>query len=156
MTDFAPRLEALFDFLPAEVELAPLAVEGALPAGLRGTAWWIGPSRFERGGLRYRNWLDGDGMAMALHFGERGADFTARFVRGEKWSAEEAAGRALYRAFGTAFPGDRAKKFALGEYIRARRRCQATLRYGLLGTILTAFSRALHSRYRAADRMEMW
>jgi carotenoid cleavage dioxygenase-like enzyme len=107
MNDLAPRLEALFDFLPREADRAPLAVEGDLPAGLRGTAWWIGPGRFERGGLRYRNWLDGDGIVLGLRFAELGAELTARFVRGEKWTEEEEAGRALYRTFGTAFPGDR-------------------------------------------------
>jgi carotenoid cleavage dioxygenase-like enzyme len=107
MSDLAPCLEALFDRVPREIAGAALAVEGRLPAALDGTAWWIGPARFERGGLRYRNWLDGDGMALALRFGAGGASLTARFVRGEKWSAEEEAGRALFRAFGTAFPGDR-------------------------------------------------
>jgi all-trans-8'-apo-beta-carotenal 15,15'-oxygenase len=106
MSDLAPRLERLFDAAPAEAE-ARLAVEGELPAALRGSARWIGPARFGRGGLRYRNWLDGDGMVLALRFGAEGVDFTARWVRGEKWRAEEEAGRPLYRAFGTAFPGDR-------------------------------------------------
>lgn len=106
-SDLAPRLERLFDFVPAETTGARLTLEGRLPDGLRGDAYWIGPARFERGGVRYRNWLDGDGMALRLHFGADGVEYTARFVRGEKWRDEEQAGRALYRAFGTAFPGDR-------------------------------------------------
>ena len=39
--------------------------------------------------------------------GGDGPRLTARFVRSGKLADEEAAGRALYRAFGTAFPGDR-------------------------------------------------
>jgi all-trans-8'-apo-beta-carotenal 15,15'-oxygenase len=57
--------------------------------------------------LRYRHWLDGDGMVCALRFGDGGARFTSRYVRGTRLAEEEAAGRALYRSFGTAFPGDR-------------------------------------------------
>ncbi|HXO19731.1 MAG TPA: carotenoid oxygenase family protein, partial [Thermoanaerobaculia bacterium] len=33
--------------------------------------------------------------------------FANRFVRTPKWQAEEAAGQGIFRAFGTAFPGDR-------------------------------------------------
>lgn len=106
MTDLAPHLERLFDFLPLETDCS-LEPQGDIPRALRGTGYWIGPARFERAGLRYRNWLDGDGMAAALRFDDDGVHFTARFVRGEKWNAEEEAGRPLFRAFGTAFPGDR-------------------------------------------------
>ncbi|HEX9671589.1 MAG TPA: carotenoid oxygenase family protein [Thermoanaerobaculia bacterium] len=104
--DFAPHLERAFDFLPEERSEA-VAVAGELPAWLRGTLYVNGPGRFERGGLRYRHWLDGDGLIEALRCDEDGARFTCRFVRSVKWTAEEEAGRALFRAFGTAFPGDR-------------------------------------------------
>ncbi len=56
---------------------------------------------------RYRHWLDGDGMVCALRFGAEGVRFTSRYVRGTRLAEEEAAGRPLYRSFGTAFPGDR-------------------------------------------------
>jgi all-trans-8'-apo-beta-carotenal 15,15'-oxygenase len=46
-------------------------------------------------------------MVCALRFGEGGAHLTARYVRGSRLAEEEAAGRAIYRSFGTAFPGDR-------------------------------------------------
>ena len=49
-------------------------------------------------------------MVCALRFSppqSDGVHLTTRFVRGTKLADEEAAGRALYRAFGTAFPGDR-------------------------------------------------
>lgn len=110
MNDLAPGLERLFDFLPAEGDYG-IAPEGALPAFLRGSYYLNGPCRFARGEVRYRHWLDGDGMVSALHFSGGGqVRFVNRFVRGRKWQDEEETGRALYRAFGTAFPGDRLKR----------------------------------------------
>lgn len=110
MTENAPRLENLFDFQPVESDYEILA-EGRLPAFLRGSYYLNGPCRFQAGEVRYRHWLDGDGMVSALHFDAEGkVRFVNRFVRGKKWCDEEEAGRALYRAFGTSFPGDRLKR----------------------------------------------
>jgi all-trans-8'-apo-beta-carotenal 15,15'-oxygenase len=107
--DHAPGLERAF-VAPAEQRCEP-RIEGVIPPFLRGTYYLNGPARFERGDLRYRHWLDGDGMVCALRFADggdnRGATFTSRYVRGTRLAEEEAAGRALYRSFGTAFPGDR-------------------------------------------------
>ena len=104
--DHAPGLERAFAFLPREGSYAIRRVEGKVPAFLRGTYLLNGPARFERGGLRYRHWLDGDGMVCALRFGADEIRFTNRFVRSAKWSAEEEAGRPLFRTFGTGFAGD--------------------------------------------------
>jgi all-trans-8'-apo-beta-carotenal 15,15'-oxygenase len=104
--DFAPGLEKAFSFVPRE-RFGLVAVEGDVPAFLRGTYYLNGPARFERGGVHYRHWLDGDGMVCALTLSEEGARFACRFVRSGKWTAEEEAGQALFRTFGTAFPGDR-------------------------------------------------
>ncbi len=107
--DFAPGLERAFAQPPEErsYRLRPSAIEGRLPGFLRGTWYMNGPARFERGGLRYRHWLDGDGLVAALRFADDGVQVRTRFVRGMKWCEEEQAGRALYRTFGTAFAGDR-------------------------------------------------
>ncbi len=105
--DFAPGLERAFASVPEESSYQVREVRGTLPAWLRGTCYWNGPARFERGGQRYGHWLDGDGMVSALRFDDRGAHFTNRFVRSAKWVAEEEAGRALFRTFGTGFAGDR-------------------------------------------------
>jgi all-trans-8'-apo-beta-carotenal 15,15'-oxygenase len=105
MTDHAPGLEGAF-VAPADQCSTP-RVEGEIPAFLRGTYYLNGPARFERGGGRYRHWLDGDGMVCALRFGDGGAHLTARYVRGTRLVEEEAAGRPLYRSFGTAFPHDK-------------------------------------------------
>ena len=107
MTPGPLDLAHAFDFEPVEGAHAIAAVEGTPPRFLRGTLYVNGPARFRRGGLAYRHWLDGDGMVVALRFAAEGVDCVARFVRSRKWVEEEAAGRALYRAFGTAFAGDR-------------------------------------------------
>ena len=106
MTDHAPGLDPLFANAPAEQEGA-LRIEGKVPPFLRGTYYVNGPARFARGNARYRHWLDGDGMVCALSLSDDGARLAARYVRGTRLAEEEAAGRPLYRSFGTAFPGDR-------------------------------------------------
>jgi all-trans-8'-apo-beta-carotenal 15,15'-oxygenase len=106
LTDFAPGLEAAFARAPAEIALGPAALEGTLPGFLRGSLYLVGPARFDCYGQRYRHWLDGDGMVVALHLGDGPPRAAARYVRTEKWAEEAAAGRAIYRTFGTAFAGD--------------------------------------------------
>lgn len=109
--DLAPGLDALFARLPKEASYAIERVDGALPPGLRGRYYLNGPSRFARGDLAYRHWLDGDGMVTRLAFdGAGGAAFACRWVDSTKRRDEEAAGRALYRAFGTAWAGDRLRR----------------------------------------------
>lgn len=82
-----------------------LALEGKLPAALRGTLYRNGPARLERGGLRYHHWFDGDGMVQAFRFSDNGVSHTGRMVRTEKYAAESRAGKFLRPAFGTVFPG---------------------------------------------------
>ncbi|HXU46246.1 MAG TPA: carotenoid oxygenase family protein [Thermoanaerobaculia bacterium] len=109
--DFAPGLERALAPSPGELEDAELAVEGELPGFLRGL--WVanGPAHFRaQGDLRDRHWLDGDGMVVAVRFGKdasRAPRAHARYVETIKRRDEREAGAPLYRAFGTAFPGDR-------------------------------------------------
>lgn len=110
MSDFAPGLESAFCDPPQEFGPVPVEVEGALPEFLRGSLYLVGPARFDCFGQRYRHWLDGDGMVVALHLGDGTPRAAARYVRTEKWLEEEAAGRAIYRTFGTAFAGDRLRR----------------------------------------------
>jgi all-trans-8'-apo-beta-carotenal 15,15'-oxygenase len=79
-------------------------LEGALPAGLAGTLYVNGPGRFDRGGLRKRNVLDGDGLITAFRVG-RTVDVRARFVRTDKYRKEEARDRYLYATWTTQRPG---------------------------------------------------
>ena len=80
-------------------------VEGALPAGLNGTLYRNGPGLFERGDVRKRHVLDGDGLVQALRLSDSTAEYRCRFVRTEKFVAEEAAGKYLYPTWSTLAPG---------------------------------------------------
>jgi all-trans-8'-apo-beta-carotenal 15,15'-oxygenase len=108
--DHAPLLERAFSLDVVEQAGVPVEATGTVPAFLRGTCYFNGPARFSRGTLRYRHWLDGDGMVAALTFGPAGATFTNRFVRSTKFVREEAEGRPVFRTFGTAFAGDELKR----------------------------------------------
>jgi all-trans-8'-apo-beta-carotenal 15,15'-oxygenase len=107
--DHAPLIERLFEIEFRE-QAGGAELRGTLPDYVRGVCCWNGPAIFVRGELRYRHWLDGDGMVCALTLGEAGAHVRTRFVRDKKFQEETAAGRALFRTFGTAFPGDRLRR----------------------------------------------
>lgn len=110
MQDHAPLLERAFSLEIIEQAGASVNTIGNVPAYLRGTCYFNGPARFSRGALRYRHWLDGDGMVAALTFSPEGATFTNSFVRSTKFLREEAEGRPVFRTFGTAFEGDELKR----------------------------------------------
>ena len=78
---------------------------GAVPEGLRGT--WIrnGPGLQGRGGVRYGHPFDGDGFVTRYAFTESGVSYRGRYVLTRELLAEQAAGRPLYRGFGTNLPG---------------------------------------------------
>jgi len=80
-------------------------IEGTVPAGLRGTLFRNGPGLFDRGGLRKRSLLDGDGLVQRFHFHDQGVRFRNRFVRTPKFQEEAAAGRFLYPTWSTLAPG---------------------------------------------------
>jgi len=80
-------------------------LEGKIPAQLRGTLYRNGPGLFDRGGLRKRNLLDGDGMVQAFRFHDGGVHYRNRFVRTKKYVAEQAAGRFIYPSWSTQAPG---------------------------------------------------
>jgi all-trans-8'-apo-beta-carotenal 15,15'-oxygenase len=80
-------------------------VEGKIPPELRGTLYRNGPGLFDRGGFRKRNLLDGDGMVQSFRFHDSGVHYGNRFVRTEKFVAEEAAGHFIYPSWSTQAPG---------------------------------------------------
>ena len=82
-------------------------VEGILPPNLRGILYRNGPGLFDRGGLRKRCVLDGDGMVQAFRIGDGVIQYRNRFVRTEKFVEEETAGRYLYATWTTQAPGGR-------------------------------------------------
>jgi all-trans-8'-apo-beta-carotenal 15,15'-oxygenase len=110
MTPGAPDLRAIFDrsnaSVRAEVDVLLEIVEGAVPAGLRGTLFRNGPGRLELGGVKYGHLFDGDGHINRFGFTDEGQiRYRNRFVRTREFAEEEAAGKILYRNFGTNIPG---------------------------------------------------
>jgi all-trans-8'-apo-beta-carotenal 15,15'-oxygenase len=108
--DHAPGLEQLFSLNPSELSYPLEDITGTIPDFLRGTYYLNGPARFARAGLQYRHWLDGDGMVCALRFEGEHVHFLNRFVRSNKFVAEEEVGQPIFRTFGTAFEGDQLKR----------------------------------------------
>ncbi|MSM39608.1 MAG: dioxygenase [Geobacter sp.] len=80
-------------------------VTGTLPAALRGVLYRNGPGLFDRGGLRKRSLLDGDGLIQRFHFHDGGVRFRCRFVQTPKFREEAAAGRFLFPTWSTLAPG---------------------------------------------------
>lgn len=87
--------------LRRELDCPELRIEGKLPAGLAGTFYRIGPNpQFEP--LAPYNPLMGDGMAHAFTIAGGRVSYRNRWVRTERWRAENAAGRALFPTAGPA------------------------------------------------------
>ncbi|MDA1013429.1 MAG: carotenoid oxygenase family protein [Planctomycetota bacterium] len=110
LQDHAPGLEVcLFPDVREESYIVD-SIEGDVPGYIRGHYYLNGPAKFERGDLKYRNWLDGDGMVCCLRFDDGQIRFTNRFVRGRKFQQEEEQGRAVFATFGTRFDGDKMRR----------------------------------------------
>jgi all-trans-8'-apo-beta-carotenal 15,15'-oxygenase len=88
-----------------ELDLDGLAVRGRWPADLALTLYRNGPALHTMGGYRYRHWFDGDGMIRAWTVGPQGAKVRTRLIRTAKLTAEQAAGRRLLPALGSAAAG---------------------------------------------------
>lgn len=86
-------------------------IEGTFPSTLAGVLYRNGPGRFDRGGVAKRNLLDGDGMVQRFGIREGRVTYRNRFVRTDKFVAEEAAGRLLYATWTTKAPGSLLRNF---------------------------------------------
>lgn len=106
-------------------------IEGTIPNELRGTLFRNGPGLFDRAGLRRRNLLDGDGLIQAFHFHSKGVHFRSRFVRTEKYRAEQAAGHYLYATWTTLATAGLRENF-LGKSIRSQAGVSVVARNGKL------------------------
>ena len=103
----APELTPLRGLAGENLDTPSAAIEGRLPNALRGSYFRNGPGLMQRAGQRYRHWFDGDGLVQAWTLQDGRASHRARFVQTEKFRAEQAAGRFLLPAFGTAIPAER-------------------------------------------------
>jgi len=84
------------DDLPREHGFEPLALEGKLPAELRGTLYRNGPGQFGQYGVKYSHPFEGDGAVTAVRI-ENGRAFGASQITQTAGLVEErAAGRMLY------------------------------------------------------------
>ncbi len=101
-------VESLF---PRGVELdCPVTViSGKIPLEIRGTLYHNRPGNFRLGSVAYHHWLDGDGFLTGLWISGGTAWLKSRFVQTTKRREEAAAESALFRGFGTSFPGDQLK-----------------------------------------------
>jgi all-trans-8'-apo-beta-carotenal 15,15'-oxygenase len=100
-----PALTPLRGFSGQDISCERAAIEGKLPADLRGVFYRNGPGLFERGvgaaKQRYQHWFDGDGLVNAWRFTDKGVSHQARFVQSKKFLAEQVANEFLASSFGT-------------------------------------------------------
>jgi len=102
-----PAWSSAFEGLKEDLPPRFMTVEGQIPDTCRGTLYRNGPALYERGGQRYRHWIDPDGMLQAFEIGDRSVRHRGRFVRTDKYRREAAAGRFLYNGAGTVLDGSR-------------------------------------------------
>jgi all-trans-8'-apo-beta-carotenal 15,15'-oxygenase len=84
-----------------DFDSGPISFQGRLPAGLSGTLYRNGPALFERAGVRYQHWFDGDGMVQAYTLNGGKLSHRGRFVRTKKYIAESEKGAFIYPGFGS-------------------------------------------------------
>lgn len=101
----APGWHRQISDLPREHSHEPLAVEGRVPASLRGTLYRNGPGLFSSFGRRYDHLFDGDGAVSAVRFDGGSVTGAARVVESAALQEERRAGRSLYGGYGTIQPG---------------------------------------------------
>lgn len=96
-----PFLEGNYAPIHDEYDVPDLPVAGELPPGLTGTLFRNGPNpQFTPLDPMKHHWFVGDGMIHAFTLGDGRASYRNRWVRTDKWVAENAAGRALISGFG--------------------------------------------------------
>ncbi|WEU40330.1 MAG: carotenoid oxygenase family protein [Candidatus Odinarchaeum yellowstonii] len=76
-------------------------VEGEIPSDLRGTLYRNGPGLYDRGGLRKRNILDGDGMIQAFKFQDGRVTYQNKYVKTKKYLEEKDKGKFIYPTWTT-------------------------------------------------------
>ena len=108
LTENSYRLEDWargFECQPNEYTYEIDEIEGIIPNALQGTLFRNGPGLFAVNGQKIGHSFDGDGLVCAITFHQGRAYFRNRYVRTEGYLKEQAAGKILYRGFGTQKPG---------------------------------------------------
>lgn len=73
-------------------------VEGEVPKTLKGTLFRSFPGRFERGGVEYGHYLDGDGAIAKFEFKDGVVRFQSSFVKTKEFIDETLANKVLFRS----------------------------------------------------------
>jgi all-trans-8'-apo-beta-carotenal 15,15'-oxygenase len=94
-----------FQDLSREHTYEPLRISGRIPAELDGTLYRNGPALFDNFGRRYAHWFDGDGAVSATRLSGGRVEGAIKLVQSAGLTAERRAGRPLYAAYGSTFPG---------------------------------------------------
>jgi all-trans-8'-apo-beta-carotenal 15,15'-oxygenase len=98
-----------------EFPLTPLRmISGEIPHDLKGSLYRNGPARLERNGQRVGHWFDGDGAILGVHFSDRGATGTYRYIQTAGYQAETKAGKFLFGGYGMTPPGALWERFGKG------------------------------------------
>jgi len=85
-------------------------VEGQIPVEFVGTLYRAMPSRFERAGVEYGHYLDGDGYIIRLAIDSKGAHFKSNFVKTKEFVVETLEDKICFRStFRTQRPAARVK-----------------------------------------------
>ena len=101
----ARSVAAAYQDVAAEVDVTLELASGQLPEALRGALYRNGPGAMGLGAERYHHPFDGDGMIACFEFDGGAVRYRNRFVATRERAEEQAAGRRLYRCFGTQLPG---------------------------------------------------
>lgn len=108
MTQPFPQTEAYSGFLKPcrfEADIDDLEVEGALP-DIAGAFFRVGPDPHFPPRMGDDIFFNGDGMATRFLFGDGKVALRQRYIRTDKFVAEEQAGRALFGAYRNPFTDD--------------------------------------------------
>lgn len=81
------------------------AIDGDVPAALRGTLFRNGSGRNDLAGQWFAHWFDGDGMVQAIRFDAEGIHYRNRYVDTPQYRDETRARRIVHRGFGKMRPG---------------------------------------------------
>lgn len=129
-----PRLIA-FANAPGEFDFAHVRVEGKIPGGLRGAFYRNGPALFERDGVRYRHWFDGDGLVQRWSVGPSGIGYRGRFVATYKRGIEERRASSSSPLRAAAFRSRRRSPDPTAPTRQTPASCRSTARCGPCGRV---------------------
>ena len=76
-------------------------LEGRWPGSLSGTLYRNGPAWFDRAGVRYQHWFDGDGLMQGWRIGGGRVSHSARMIGTYKFQQEQRSGKFELPAAGT-------------------------------------------------------